>query len=192
MTLEAIIARYGLLALFVGAGVEGETVVVTGGLLAHQKLLPLAGAMAAAAAGSFVADQIFFAVGRRFRDHPRVRAIAAKPAFAKALATFERYPVGFVLAFRFLYGLRTVSPLAIGTTSIAARKFIMLNAVAAIVWGILFTGIGYISGHGIERLFGKIHSAEHVLIGAAGVVLALIMLAQIARWLRGRPDRASK
>lgn len=37
-----------------GAALEGETAVLTGGVLAHQGLLPLAGAMAAGAIGSFL------------------------------------------------------------------------------------------------------------------------------------------
>lgn len=59
--------------MFLGAGIEGETMVVTGGVLSHDGLLPVAGVAVAAAAGSFVADQAFVAIGRRFRGHPRVR-----------------------------------------------------------------------------------------------------------------------
>ena len=71
MSIELLITRYGLAAVFLGAGIEGETMVVTGGLLAHGGLMPVTGVAIAAAAGSFVADQLFFAAGRRFRDHPR-------------------------------------------------------------------------------------------------------------------------
>lgn len=176
MAIETLIARFGLAAVFFGAGIEGETMVVTGGLLAHDGLLPLAGVAIAAAAGSFVADQLFFAIGRRFREHPRVKRIEARPAFARALALFERHPTAFVFGFRFLYGLRTVSPMAIGTSAIRTRKFAALNAAAAMLWAVLFTGIGYVFADGIERLFGKIKSVEHIVIGAL-VVAAIIALA---------------
>lgn len=134
MSIETLIAQYGLAAIFLGAGLEGETAVVTGGVLAHQHLLPLWGTAAAAVGGSFAADQVFFLAGRRYRDTARVRKIAAKPAFAKALDTLERHPTIFILGFRFLYGLRTVSPIAIGTSHVPARTFLLLNAVAAAVW----------------------------------------------------------
>ena len=182
MTIETLIARFGLAAVFFGAGIEGETMVVTGGLLAHDGLLPLAGVAVSAAAGSFVADQAFFAIGRRFREHPRVKRIEAKPAFAKALALFERHPTAFVFGFRFLYGLRTVSPMAIGTSGIRARTFAMLNLAAAALWATLFTGIGYIFADGIERLFGKIKSVEHVVIGI--VAVALLVTIAIHFWRR--------
>ncbi len=186
MTIEALIARYGLAAIFVGAGVEGETSVIAGGVLAHRHLVPLWGAALAAALGSCVADQLFFAAGRYFRDNRRVRAMSERPAFAKALVTLERHPVLFVLGFRFLYGLRTVSPMAIGTTAIRTRTFLLLNALAAAIWGVLFTGIGYAFGGGIEELFGGFLSAGRLIPIATGVIVLLVTVAQVVRWLHHR------
>ena len=60
MTLEAVLSQYGFAALFLGAGIEGETVVVLGGVMVHRGLIAYPAAIAAAALGSFIADQIFF------------------------------------------------------------------------------------------------------------------------------------
>lgn len=182
MTIETLIARFGLAAVFFGAGIEGETMVVTGGVLSHDGLLPVFGVAIAAAAGSFVADQAFFAIGRRFREHPRVRRIEAKPAFAKALDLFERHPTAFVFGFRFLYGLRTVSPMAIGTTRLPTARFAVLNLAAATLWAALFTGIGYVFADGIERLFGRIKSVEHVVIGV--LIAAMVVAGAMHLWRR--------
>jgi membrane protein DedA with SNARE-associated domain len=183
MAIEAIIARYGLAAIFGGAALEGETAVVTGGLLAHQRLLPFVGVALAGAAGSFCADQLFFQLGRRCRDDQRVRRTAGRPAFARALALLERHPIGFILGFRFLYGLRTVSPIAIGTSGVPVRSFAILNTLAAMAWAFIFTAIGYGFGHGIEFAFGRLRSIEHVAV-AIGAVFAIIFV--IALVLRGR------
>ncbi|WP_176499254.1 DedA family protein [Sphingomonas sp. HMP9] len=190
MSIETLIAQYGLAAIFLGAGIEGETAVVTGGVLAHQQLLPLWGSAAAAVAGSFVADQLFFLAGRRYRDTARVRRIAAKPAFAKALDALERHPTVFILGFRFLYGLRTISPIAIGTSHVPARTFMILNAVSAAAWGVIFTGIGYLFG---DTLLDAVHSImpKHKLAGVAilAIVVAVVMAA--IRYWRGRSGHAN-
>jgi membrane protein DedA with SNARE-associated domain len=186
MTIETLIAHYGLAAILIGAGVEGETVVIAGGVLAHRGLVPLWAGCVAAAIGSFAADQLFFAAGRYFRDHPRIRRMEQRPAFAKALVTLEHHPVLFILGFRFLYGLRTISPIAIGTSHIHTRTFFLLNALAAIVWAALFTGIGYGFGGGIERLLGKGLSVGRLLPIAAVVIVVLLGLAQAVRWLHHR------
>jgi membrane protein DedA with SNARE-associated domain len=178
MTIETAIARYGLLAVFVGAAVEGETAVITGGFLAHQHLLPLGGVMVAATAGSLVADQALFFIGRHYRERPRVRAIASRPAFAKACSMLERYPRRFIFLFRFLYGLRTISPIAIGTSSVPAHIFMLLNLLAAIVWSIAATAIGYVFGNGIELIFGRLRHIEHVAVAIG----ALIAIALVTTW----------
>lgn len=186
MTLEAIVARFGLWALFLGAGLEGETAVVTGGVLAHQGLLPWQGAVVAATSGSLLADQLLFAAGRRYRDRAFVRRMTARPAFARALSAFERRPVSFILAFRFLYGLRVVSPVAIGTSRVPFRLFLPLNALAAAVWATLFTFIGYRFGDGLAALLGRFKpgGGTVALIGAAAVAAALV-----AAWVLRRRAR---
>ncbi|WP_174285515.1 DedA family protein [Sphingomonas bacterium] len=193
MSLESLLQHYGLAALFVGAGVEGETVVVGGGLLAHRGYFPLSGAMAAASAGSFVADQLFFLGGRRFRDHRWVRRVREKPAFARAIGWLERYPIGFILAFRFIYGLRTVSPVAIGTSRVEARTFLIVNIVAAIMWGVTFTTIGYLAGRRFEHLLHRFVPGTPLLLGAVGILGGVAVAAHVGRlaWRRwhGRPRR---
>ena len=111
MNLESLIARYGLWAIGIGAGLEGETVVVLGGITVHRGILPYAPAILAASAGSFLADQLFFFLGRYFGDIAYVRRVKQKSAFQRAAIALDRHPTLYVFAFRFLYGLRTISPL---------------------------------------------------------------------------------
>lgn len=182
MTLEAVLSQYGLAALFLGAGIEGETVVVLGGVMVHRGLIAYPAAIAAAALGSCIADQIFFALGRRFRDHRYVRRVQQKAAFRRAIDVFEQRPMLFVFGFRFLYGLRTVSPIAIGTTALPASRFMAINALAAVVWATVFVTLGYLFGEGIEAAFGRVRDVGHVLLP----VLAVLLLVGLAAHFRHR------
>lgn len=174
MSLAAVIARYGLPALFLGAGVEGETVVVIGGILAHKGLVSLPGAMAAASAGSFVADQLFFLIGRRASGWRLVERLRANPLYGKALDWLERYPIGFIFAFRFIYGFRTISPFAIGTSRVPERLFLLVNAAAAVLWGCAFTALGFVFGKTAERILGR------YMPGPRGIAIAVAVLAVLA------------
>lgn len=188
MSLETLIAQFGLPAIALGAAVEGETVVLTGGLIAHQGLLPLYGVMAAAALGSFVSDQFFFLLGRRFRTHRLVRKVTDRPTFARVLTMLERHPTGFILAFRFLYGLRTISPIAIGTSAIPARRFILLNALAALLWGMVIGGIGYSFGEAVELAFGHLRRLGHLALAVTALVGAATAVALLVRSRLNRPS----
>ncbi len=186
MSIAGIVARYGLPALFLGAGVEGETVVVAGGLLAHRGLVSLPGAMAATSLGSFVADQIFFQIGRRLSDWRAVRRLRDRPLFARALGMLERHPVGFIFAFRFIYGFRSVSPFAIGTSTVPARLFLGVNAVAAVVWGCAFTLIGYAFGREVEALLHRYEPSGRTIATAVGALVAAALAVHLGRrrWTR--------
>ena len=177
MSIESLVQHYGLAALFVGAAFEGEAAVLAGGLLAHQGLVPLPGAILAVVAGSFLADQAWFQVGRRFRDHRWVAKVRAQPAFARAVRALERHPVGFIFAFRFIYGLRTVSPIAIGTSAVPARTYLAVNAAAAVVWGACFTTAGYVFGDAIEEMLGRFrpHGRDWLWIALALVIAGAII-----------------
>lgn len=182
MTIETLITHYGLIALFFGAGIEGEAVVVTGGVLAQHGLVSLPGAMAAAALGSFTADQLLFLLGRRYRDLRWVRRLHERPAFARAIGMIERYPTGFIFAFRFLYGLRTISPVAIGTTRIDARRFLIINGLSAIVWGITFTALGHAFGHALEHWVGAVLTPARIGIALAVVVAIGLVVFGVRRY----------
>ncbi|MHA4875595.1 DedA family protein, partial [Enterococcus faecium] len=79
-----------------------------------------------------------------------------------------------IFAFRFLYGFRTISPVAIGTTKVSARLFVLVNGVSAIVWGVVFTGVGYLFGHGFEKAIERLLPDRHaiLILAAGGVALA--------------------
>ena len=169
MQLEQFLSQYGLWGIGIGAGLEGETVAVLGGVFVHRGLLSFVPAVLAAALGSFLADQIFFGLGRRFRDTAHVRKLRQRPTFQRARAFFDRHPLSFVFAFRFLYGLRTISPVAIGTTDFPAIRFMLINAAAALLWAVIFISLGYLFGQAIEVVFGKARLVE-MIIGTLAIV----------------------
>ncbi|MDC9811508.1 MULTISPECIES: DedA family protein [Rhizobium] len=178
MSIEALIEHYGLLAIFLGAAFEGETAAFLGGVIAHRGLLSYWSASLAATAGSFAGDQLWFFAGRYAARWGLVRRLMQRPAMARAARLLETYPTGFIFAFRFLVGLRTISPVVIGTTRIPTGKFVVLNAAAALVWGQLFTALGYLFGHGIQHTLGHLPLHRHLLIaiGAAAVVGAAALV----------------
>jgi len=174
MMLDMLVARYGLVIIFLGAGIEGEATVVTGGLLAHEGLLDTWASAATAAAGSFAADQTLFVLGRHLGHNRRVADLLKKPAAARVKLAVEAHPTAFTFGFRFLIGMRTISPLVIGTTSVAASRFLLVNLIAALIWGAAFTTIGYLFGRSIEHLLG--HIPRPAKAGLSAVPLAVIVM----------------
>jgi membrane protein DedA with SNARE-associated domain len=139
--LEDFIAAYGLVVVLIGAIVEGETIVVMAGFLCHQGVMEPGSVFLAAFLGAWLGDQGLFVLGRRFVDTPFVQRQVERTLFAKVLARIEENPTEFILAFRFFYGFRVVSPIAVGISSIPTSRYIVLNALSAIAWAALMTAI---------------------------------------------------
>jgi len=116
--LESFIINYGYLAILIGSMVEGEIILVLGGLAAYSGYLSLPWVIGIAFFGTFVADQIYFFLGRW--HSPRI--LAARPSWKlrmnKAERLFRRFRTPLILIFRFLYGIRAVLVFVIGMSSI--------------------------------------------------------------------------
>lgn len=184
--ITAFVTEYGPLVVLAGTFFEGETIVLVAGFLAHQELFDPFIVGLCAFAGAVLGDQLWFYLGRRHADHALVRRLTRQALFEKALGAIERHPRKFILSYRFIYGLRTVSPVALGLSGVPAGLFLMLNVIAAAVWAAVFTALGYFFGQAIEAVWGDIQAVEHKLFLAGLGAIAAFLLIQVIRKLRRR------
>jgi membrane protein DedA with SNARE-associated domain len=189
--MEEFLRQYGPIGIFLGAGFEGQTALIVGGILARQHILQLWMVLVCATAGSAIVDHLLFVAGRRFRTHRWVVRATEQAAFARALKFIERFPISYTLAFRFIFGLRIASPIAIGVSKVPTWRFTILNILGAVLWASAFTMLGFIFGEAVHNLLGHgRHAGRWTLIAAAGIVV-IVGIAWAVRWLlRRRKARA--
>lgn len=185
-SLEELISLYGVAIIFVGKFLEGETIVVVAGFLSHQEILNPFAVAISSFLGSFFGDQLWFYLGRRYATHRLVKRIIDRPIFDKLMSTIEKHPVKFILTFRFIYGIRTISPVALGLTDIKVRTFLVFNAIAAALWAATFTMAGYAFGQTVEALLGDIKAIEQKLAIALGIALIIFASYRIVIEIRRR------
>jgi membrane protein DedA with SNARE-associated domain len=112
-------------------------------------------------------------------------------AFARALKFIEKYPISYILAFRFIFGLRVASPIAIGVSQVPTWRFTVLNILGAVIWAGAFTMAGFIFGEAIHNLLGHGHHAGRwTLIAAGGVIVVVGLIWAVRYLLRRRKARA--
>lgn len=187
--MEEFLRQYGLIGIFLGAGFEGQTALIVGGLLARQHILDLWLVLGAATAGSGLVDHLLFVAGRRFRNHRWVVRATQQAAFARALRFIERYPISYILAFRFIFGLRIASPIAVGVSQVPTWRFTILNILGAVIWASAFTFTGFIFGEAVHDVLGRSRHAGRWTLIAAGVVVGIVAIVGVARflWRRRKP-----
>jgi membrane protein DedA with SNARE-associated domain len=184
--MEEFLRQYGPIGVFLGAAFEGQTAVVVGGLLARQHLLSFWIVLASATAGSGLIDHLLFVAGRRFRDHRWVRRATEQVAFSRALRFIERFPTSYTLIFRFIFGLRLASPVAIGVSLVPTWQFTVLNILGALIWAGVSAGAGFLFGEAIHSVIGHGHHAGRWTFTAAGVIVAIVAVYWLVRYLLQR------
>ena len=171
MSLETIIVQFGYPGLVTGLFLEGETALVLGAFMAHRGYLDLPLVILIGFIVAFGSDQFFFWMGRTHGT----AFLEKRPSWAskmeKARALLGKNSTLLFLGIRFVYGLRTVLPFAIGMSKADARKFVILNLIGAVIWAVLFGMAGYLSGRAIEMIFGDIGRYEHWIV--LGLVLSV-------------------
>jgi len=186
-SLAEFVEAYGLFAIVVGTLFEGETILVLGGLAAHRGYLPLSSVFVAGFIGSWVGDQIYFHLGRRHGASFLAHRGSWRTRVARAQRILERHHIVFILGFRFFYGLRTVSPLALGLSNVPAGRFLALNTVSALIWSVSIGLLGYSVGEAAELLLGRVQELEvWIFLGIAAVGAVLWCI----HFIRRRRTRA--
>ena len=185
--LQHFLQEFGYLALFLGTFFEGETILVLAGFLAFRGYMDINLVIVVAFLGSYAGDQLWYFLGRK---HGR-KLLARKPRWQlmgdRALEHIRKHPDIWVLSFRFVYGLRTVMPVAIGLSGYPPRRYLLLNGLGAAVWATALGLAAYHFGSILERLLGNVKKYELWVLGGLLVVGVILWL-----WRRARSARLER
>lgn len=174
MTAESELIKYGYIALAIGTFLEGETILVIAGFLANRGYMSFPLVVIVAFAGTFFGDQLYFQIGR----HGGGKLLKRFPTFEEKARRvrhlLSRHSTFAIFLFRFLYGLRAVSPFVLGMSHVSQKKFFVLNFISAVVWSVAVAAAGFFLGKGVETFITDIKHRELeiiLLLAGAGVIL---------------------
>ncbi|MDX2165601.1 MAG: DedA family protein [Deltaproteobacteria bacterium] len=176
---EQLISQYGYLAIFLGTFLEGETILVLGGFAAHRGLLALPGVMLAAFLGSVASDQLFFFIGRRHGSAWLAKRPGWQANVDRVKRLIEHHDTLIILSFRFIYGVRNVTPLVLGMSPVPTWKFAALNTLGAAVWAVAVGALGWFVGSAAKQMLGHLERYELR-------VVAVIVVVGLALWAHRR------
>lgn len=148
--------EYGYIVLFAWSILEGELGLVMAGIMSHtgDMFLPLA--IVVGALGGFVGDQIYFYIGRFNKSYIHNKLRSQRRKFAIAHLLLKKYGWPLIFVQRYMYGMRTVIPMAIGLTKYSGRQFAIINFVSAVFWASLTIIPAYYFGEELLKLLAWI------------------------------------
>ncbi|MDR0625617.1 MAG: DedA family protein [Holosporales bacterium] len=182
--------------VFIGAMIEGETIILTASALAAAGYLSIMNVAALAFTSTLFADQLLFFIGHRMFLHPSAKLFERFNSFyekSKRVAVLlKKYDVWFILMFRFIYGIRTISPIVIALCGSKPGRFVPLNFIAAVIWTVISCGIGYALG---DFLFDSVNggmigsNVKKVEYAIFGVILFVVLLVCVSLWVIAKRNK---
>jgi membrane protein DedA with SNARE-associated domain len=186
---EDLIARYGLVGIFVGAAFEGDVTLILAGVTAALGLLNLPLALAVGVIGAVLGDTLWYVAGRW-----RSTAIRGSRLYQRAGPAVERLvgrvgPWQIVIA-RFLYGTRGPTMLFWGTQHLSLGRFWFYDLVGCGLWAVILGTLGYAGSRTAKTLMGEVVRAEVWLLAVALSVLGAGVAFRYAHY-RWREQRSN-
>lgn len=164
--------------------VPSETAVITGGVVAGSGDLSLPLVIACASCGAFIGDNVSYWLGAWLGEHTVKRVFRgdkSRRAFDWAENQLEERGFYLIVVARFIPGGRTAVTFSSGyTKAMRYRRFVLADAIAALVWGNYAALLGYFGGRQFEEQPWK------GLVLAFVVAISLAGLVELIRHRRAR------
>ena len=184
-----LLQHYGYFAIFIGAFFEGENVLMLGAYAVHQHVMSFWLLIAVAVVGSFIGDQFYYQVGRRYGQ----KLLQTKPKFAekfeRASQFIERFPILTILLMRFAWGLRTVLPITVGIKAYPLWKYILINLMACFLWALIVVSFGLQMSHWLHLFWTKMlpyHQGINIIVYVIVCLLMIKVIYVITMYLKSK------
>lgn len=196
--LQPVLEQHGYLGVggFVlleafGVPLPGEAILIAAAIFAGAGQMNLAVVILVATIAAIIGDNIGFTVGH-FGGRPLAqrfgRYIFLTPErLHHAEAFYNRHGGKVVTVARFIEGLRQVNGILAGIVGMHWLKFLVFNALGAVLWVCTWAGLGYLAGENIAEIYAAFERYKWFVIGGIAGVAALV----ITRHTRAHRRRAA-
>lgn len=189
---------YGLVALlafletgaFVGLLAPGETFVILAGVLAGEGTLELFTLLTIVWASAFLGDLVSFLLGRKLgrsfieKHGPRVKITPDR--LRQVEAFFDKHGGKAVIIGRFIGFVRAVAPFVLGSSGVAARRFVPYSIIGSGLWATVFVVLGYVFWRSLDQLLAWAKQGAFIFGTIVTIVVGALVL---AHWLSEPENR---
>jgi len=146
---------YGYVFLFLYSFGGGFVALMGAGVLAFLGHMDLTTAILVAFVANFIGDMFLFYMGRYNKKQVMEYMHKHKRKLALSHILMKKHGSWVVFLQKYVYGIKTLIPLAIGITKYDMKKFAILNVISAAVWALSFGFGSYYFGNALVE-FAKI------------------------------------
>ena len=151
------LATYGYMALFLYSLGGGFVGLVAAGVLSYMGKLDITITIAVAFMGNMLGDILLFWMTRYQKSMMMEGMKKHRRKLALSHILMKKHGDWVVFIQKFIYGLKTIIPIAMALTKYDFKKFIFLNIFAAALWALVFGVASYYFGAPLKALPSMLH-----------------------------------
>jgi membrane protein DedA with SNARE-associated domain len=172
-----------------GLPVPEDLALLTGGFLVHRGITQYPTTLAVSFVGVLVGDNSLFFLGRRFGAKLLKYLGLVRPGILPRIERLKRFMDrhGHMAIFyaRFLAGMRALIYVTAGSTGVSLRRFVVYDALGALISVPLAVSLGYLCGEQIESAVRYIGGLDRLLL----VVVVACLIIYSSQVLLGTSDQ---
>lgn len=170
MFLENLYECCGILATFVGTLLEGEVFLLTAIISAKVGLFSYKAGLAAAFSGAYVQAWFKFLIAKRHGIQLLKKKPKLKEKIDKASKWFDKSPVGYLVGFKFIFGMTTIILVLLGLKDFGYLKFGIFSAIAIALWVVVLGGFGYFFAEPMLQFLNAVSMNKWLIIGVLCII----------------------
>lgn len=171
--MEELIRDWGYIILFLYSFGGGFLALVVAGILSYAGELNIVITLLVAGLANFIGDQFLFTLARKNKHQAKEMMQKHKRKIAMAHLLMRKYGSAVVFIQKYIYGIKTLIPLAMGITKYDYKKFIFFNLFATIAWTLIVGLSAYMMG---ELVYTYIEEFKSYGIAFVAVILIGVFL----------------
>ena len=144
--MEEFIREWGYIALFLYSFGGGFVGLVIAGVLSYAGDLNIVASIIVAGSSNFLGDQFLFYMARTNKIYAKDTMKKYGRKVALAHLWMRKYGSTVVFMQKYVYGIKTLIPLAMGITKYSFRKFTIYNMFATTLWALVVGYLSYMAG----------------------------------------------
>lgn len=169
---------FGETALFLGFIFPGETAVIVAGVVASQGRVNIGWLCVIVVVAAALGECVGYAIGARYGEKlftlPLIRK--RRVALEGALVALGQRGAIYVFVGRFTAFFRAVMPALAGMSKLTYRRFLIANALSALLWGVGYCLLGYFAGGALTQIENSATWLGVILLVAIAVAFVIFFV----------------
>ena len=165
---------YGYIVLFLYSFGGGFIALMGAGVLSYTGHMDLEVAILVAFIANFLGDTMLFYMGRYNKKDVMGYLHKHKRKLALSHILMKKHGSWVIFLQKYVYGIKTLIPLAIGLTKYDFKKFTVLNLFASAIWAVAIGVLSYMAGEMIKSAYEIIAERPYIAPIALLSIIALI------------------